>query len=77
MKFTSKEKEVLKEVRRRLNEFHKGDLDTRLLLLAFPYEVKSLIQKKILVCSTNETARVLNWYRLTEDGKRVFKALKE
>jgi len=73
MKFNSKEKEVLKEIDRRLNIFHDGDLDTRLLLLALPYEVKSLINKKILTCSTSETPRVFNWYRLTEAGKQVYR----
>lgn len=77
MKFTTKEKSVLQEVKRRLIEFHNENLDTRLLLLALPSEVKSLIQKNILVCSTNETPRVLNWYRLTNDGKKVFTTIKE
>jgi hypothetical protein len=73
MKFTKKENQVLGEVYRRLNYFHKGDLDTNLLLLALPSTVKVLEKYKLLTPSNKELPRTLNWYRLTKKGKEFFK----
>lgn len=72
MKFTNAENKVLSETFRRLNYFHNGNLNTNLLLLAMPSEVKTLKEKGILKCSSNEIPKVLNWYNLTEAGKKLF-----
>jgi hypothetical protein len=73
MKFTKKENQVLGEVYRRLNYFHKGDLDTNLLLLTLPSTVKILEEYKLLTPSNKEVPRTLNWYKLTKKGKEFFK----
>ena len=72
MKFTHKQNKVLSEIYRRLNKFHKGNLDANLLLLAFPYEAKKIKRFNLIEPVSNETARVLNWYKLTEKGKIFF-----
>lgn len=74
MKFTAEENRQLTEVYRRLNYFNQNNLDERLLMLAFPNEVKTLKQKGILRPSSTETVRVQNWYTLTEKGKELFKS---
>jgi len=74
-KFTQKENKVLTEIYRRLNFFHKGDLNTDLLYPAFPSEAK-IIREYGLIAPSNlngkERPRVLNWYSLTEKGKVFF-----
>lgn len=73
MKFTAEENRQLTEVYRRLNYFKQNNLDEHLLMLAFPYQVKTLRQKGILKPSSTETPKALNWYNLTEEGKELFK----
>ena len=63
----------LLESYRRAMEFKKGDFSSNLLLLAYPSEVKQC--KKWLIPCSKETPRVLNWYKLTEEGKIVLQDL--
>lgn len=72
--FNRQENKVLTEVYRCLNYFHKGNLDERLMLLALPSEVKSLIEKGILKVHGKEVKRAYNWYGLTDKGKELFKS---
>ena len=72
MKFNPKETIQLTEVYRRLGYFQKWNLNEHLLMLAFPSEVKTLKQKDILEPSHKESKRSLCWYRLTEEGKKLF-----
>lgn len=73
MKFTAQENKVLSETYRRLNYFHSGNLDEKLLLLSRPNKVKTLKEKGILKPYSKEIHRALNWYNLTEAGKLLFK----
>lgn len=71
--FTERENKALNEVYRRLNYFHGGDVEERLLILAFPNEVESLKVKGIVAPSHSpEIKRALNWYCLTDKGKKLF-----
>lgn len=72
MKFRKRENELLTEIYRRLNYFCKGDVNEGLLLLALPSETKVLNQYDILKPYLRETPRTLNWYCLTEKGKKFF-----
>jgi len=71
--FTEAENRILTETYRRLNYLAKGDLNSRLLLLEFPSNVKTLKAKGILKPSSSETPKIINWYNLTEKGKELFK----
>lgn len=70
--FTKKENTVLTEIYRRLNYFHKGNLNEPLLLLALPSEVKAIRHFGFVTPYSNEVLRALNWYRLTPKGKAFF-----
>ena len=70
--FTQQQNSVLSEIYRRLNYFHSGDLNTRLLLLALPSEAKKIEPLGIIECTGKEIPRVLNWYKLTDKGKDFF-----
>lgn len=70
--FTFEQNRMLTEIYRRLNYFHKGDLNHELLLLGFPSEVKSLIGLGIIKPSYEEVSRAFNWYSLTDNGKSFF-----
>ena len=69
----AKDQIIMNDVYRRLHQFHNGDLNTNLLALNYPSEVKSL--KKWLKPYDKETPRQLNWYKLTEEGKKLFAKL--
>ena len=71
-KFTAAETLVISETRRRLTQFHKGNVNNNLILLAYPSEVKTLISKGYFVPHSNEIKRALNWYNLTNKGKGYF-----
>jgi len=59
------------EVKRRIREFKGGDKNASMIFLGMPTEVKTLTKKGILTpYGGKETARVLNWYNLTETGKK-------
>ena len=74
MKFTKKEKRVLTEVVRRVSKFCAiNGVNSNLILLETPSEVKTLIGKGILKVHGKEIARYLNWYNLTEEGKELIK----
>ena len=72
MKFTNTQNKVLSEIYRRLNYFHKGDLDTKLLFLALPSEAKKISKFGFIKPESEETPKEFNWYNLTEDGKKFF-----
>lgn len=69
MDFTPTEQIQLDEIKRRIREFKNGDKNAPMIFLGFPSEVKTLVNKKILVPYSRETPRVLNWYNLTDLGK--------
>ena len=69
MTFTPTEQIQLQEVKRRIRDFKQGDKNAPMIFLGFPSEVKTLVNKKILVPYSKETPRVLNWYNLTDFGK--------
>jgi hypothetical protein len=69
MNFTPTEQIQLDEIKRRIREFKNGDKNAPMIFLGFPSEVKTLVNKKILVPYSRETPRVLNWYNLTDLGK--------
>ena len=71
-KFNAHENIILCEIYRRLNYFHNGNLDASLLHLAYPNEVKFLVELGLIKPYSKETARILNWYNLTDKGKRFF-----
>ena len=62
------------EAFRRVNQFHKGDVNSRLILLNYPSEVKSA--KEFIVPNSRESKRCLVWYNLTARGKELVKDLK-
>ena len=70
--FTQAEKRVLTEIYRRLNFFHNGNLNEDLLYLAFPSEAKKIAEFGLIKPFSKETNRALNWYSLTEKGKKFF-----
>jgi hypothetical protein len=72
MSFKKSEKKVLSEIYRRLNYFHNGNVDTKLLMLALPSEIKVIKHLGLVKASSTEIARNLNWYCLTEKGKSFF-----
>ncbi len=58
---------------RRINMFHKGDVNTAMVLLEFPSHVKGV--KEFISPYTKEQKRCLNWYKLTKKGKEVINDL--
>ena len=58
---------------RRVMMFKQGDFSSNFILLAYPSEVK--LVKKYLIPYREEKHRVINWYKLTEEGKTVLKDL--
>ena len=71
-KFTLAQNRVLSEIYRRLNYFHKGNLSENLLYLALPSEAKIISEFDLIKPYSKEIPRVLNWYNLTEKGKKFF-----
>lgn len=63
----------LTEIYRRLGYFKNWNLDSDLLTLHLPSEIKTLKAKDILKPSYKEIPRVLNWYNLTKKGKELLK----
>lgn len=72
-KFTKKENLILTEIYRCLNYFHKGNLNERLLFLEYPSKVKVLKEYNLIKPYNVEVEKQLNWYNLTEKGKKFFK----
>lgn len=73
LNFTLEENRMLTEIYRRLNYFHKGDLNSN-ILLEVPSRAKCLIKLGLIQPSySRETPRALNWYKLTEKGQLFFK----
>ena len=71
-KFTMGENRMLTEIYRRLNYFHKGNVNEPFMLLEMPNMAKSIINIGLIEPACRETPRVLNWYKLTESGKTFF-----
>ena len=72
-RFNNKQNTILSEIYRRLNFFHNGNLNEKLMMLAYPSEVKPIIEFGLVeTTSTHCTSRVINWYRLTDNGKKFF-----
>ncbi len=63
---------MLTEIYRRLNFFHKGDLNEIMLLSEFPHRAKCLVKLGLIKPYSKETQRVYNWYNLTDKGKLFF-----
>ena len=74
--FTKQENEILSEIYRRLNYFHKGNLSANLLYLALPSEAAKISKYGLIKPYSKEVPRALNWYNLTEKGKSFFKNYK-
>lgn len=70
--FNKKERMCLTELYRRLNCLCDSNLDEKLMYLALPGEAKILINLELIVPYKFEKPRVLNWYCLSERGKRFF-----
>jgi hypothetical protein len=71
IKFTIKESIQIEEIKRRIKEFKNGNIDSVMVFLGYPSEVKSLVLKGILTPYSRERKRALNWYNLTEKGKTI------
>lgn len=63
----------LLEAFRRINMFKKGDVNAKMVMLAFPSELRDAVD--FFTPTNTETAKVQNWYDLTEKGKQVIKDL--
>lgn len=72
-KFTKEENVVLSEIYRTINYFHEGNMDEKLMILEYPSKAKSIVGLGIIVPYGGETPKQLNWYSLTEKGKKFFK----
>lgn len=72
VKFGKTERVSLSEIYRRLNYFHKGDVNTIQLLLSYPSKAKSILMLGIIEPTYREIEGALNWYKLTELGKKFF-----
>lgn len=73
MRFNQKQNIILSEIYRKLNFFHKGNLDEKLMLLAYQGEVKPIMNFCLVeTISTCCARRVIHWYRLTDRGKDFF-----
>jgi len=64
-----KEKVIIQEICRRINQFKNGDKSASMVYLGYPSEVKTLTKKDILTPYYPEKSRVLNWYNLTAKGQ--------
>jgi acyl-[acyl carrier protein]--UDP-N-acetylglucosamine O-acyltransferase len=60
---------VLTEIYRRLNYYHKGNVDEVLMLQAVPSDVRCIDKFDFIKPYKEETPRIYNWYSLTEKGK--------
>lgn len=70
--FSNKINKDLTEVYRRLNYFSDGNVNEPLLLLSYPSNVKEIKVMGFIKPYSTETPRGLNWYSLTEKGKKFF-----
>lgn len=61
------------KIYRRLNMFKNGDVNASQIMLAYPNEVKYI--KSLLNPYSIETAKVLNWYNLSNLGKKLMEDL--
>ena len=71
--FTIQENKNLTEIYRRLNYFHFGNVDQKLMIISYPSEVKTLCDMGMIKPTSNELPRIMGWYSLTEKGKVFFK----
>lgn len=70
---TKAENKVLTEIYRRLNYFHKGNLNESLLLLSSFSFAKPALDLGLIRPYSTQVKRAPNWYSLTEKGKEYFK----
>ena len=70
--FTKQQNKILSEIYRRLNYFHSGNLNESLLYLGYPSDAKIISVFELIKPYRKEIPRVLNWYNLTEKGKKFF-----
>lgn len=64
----------LLECYRRIHQFNKGSMNENLVLIAYPSEVKA-VRDCFNLSNGKETPRVLNWYNLTDKGKKIISDL--
>lgn len=70
---TNEQNKVLSEIYRRLNYFHGGNVNVKILYLAYPSEAKKIARFKLIEPVGQVTPRCLSWYSLTKEGKKLFK----
>ena len=68
--------QMMLEAWRRVHMFNDGLSDARLLIIAMPSQVKGL-EDYMKPSNGSITPRVLNWYRLTKQGKKIVDGLSE
>ncbi len=64
----------LLECYRRIHQFNNGDIDTELLFPALLSEVKQ-IKEYVEPTYARLTPRAINWYKLTNEGKKIIRDL--
>lgn len=72
-KCNNSQNKVLSEIYRRLNYFHKGNLDEPLMYLGRKTEANKIREFALITPYSTEQEKHLNWYKLTEKGKEYFK----
>ena len=76
MKIYIKESYLLWEAMRRILHLDKyKDINTSFAGLGYPSEYRRGVETEFFKPSFKETPRVLNWYRLTDKGKKAVKYL--
>lgn len=76
IKLSHKERNLIQEIIRRVQCFHDGRLNDKLLLLAYQSELKELIAHGIVELSGDYMPRCLTWSHLTERGIKILKQLR-
>lgn len=78
VKFTWQEKTILEETQRRIKQFKGDDKSGVMVYLGWPSEMKTLIAKGYYTgYGGRENKRVLNWYNLTDKGKKYFNLINQ
>jgi len=67
------ERVLLLETWRRINMYHKGNINDTMVLLSIPSDVKQT--KGLFIPYSNEIPKALNWYNLTKKGQEIIKDL--
>jgi hypothetical protein len=69
------ERQVIKEIIRRVQCFKKGNISASQVMLSYPSEIKTLVEKGILTAESNYP-RCLTWSQLTETGIKILSQFK-